>query len=169
METYCGRGIYGPTLSKIQTMKQKVALYGISLMIMTSLHHAYGAWLYGTPWRLQILAFSLPVIILNWIYVKQTRYSKALYYLFCTANLVLSIWFIGLYEGVYNHLFKNLLFFAGVNGQTMASLFPPPMYEMPNDFLFELTGVLQAFIVVPLGYYFIVMLASQRMKRQNGH
>ncbi len=59
---------------------------------------------------------------------------------------MLSIWFIGLYEGVYNHLFKNLLFFAGVNGQTMASLFPPPMYEMPNDFLFELTGVLQALL-----------------------
>jgi hypothetical protein len=29
-------------------------------------------------------------------------------------------------------------------------LFPPPTYETPNNLVFEVTGVLQAFIVFPL-------------------
>ena len=150
-------------------MIRKVALYGTSLMIMTSLHHMYGAFHYDTPWRLHMLFFSLPVVLLNWLAIKWPSRSRLLYPAFCLANFILSIWFVGLYEGVYNHLAKNLLFFSGINAQIMASLFPPPMYEMPNDFFFEFTGILQALLVFPLGYYFIVMVAGNRARKQPGN
>src|SRR3546814_15643418 len=47
--------------------------------------------------------------------------------------LVPSIALIGVYEGIYNHLLKNILFFSGADRSLIASLFPAPKYEMPND------------------------------------
>jgi peroxiredoxin len=49
---------------------------------------------------------------------------------------------IGLYEGGYNHVLKNLTYFIGGEAQARA-LFPPPLYEMPRDVFFEATGVAQ--------------------------
>jgi hypothetical protein len=42
----------------------------------------------------------------------------------------------------------------------MLVLFPPPKYEMPNDFFFEFTGVLQAVLVVPIGVYLFRAISS---------
>jgi hypothetical protein len=55
---------------------------------------------------------------------------------------------IGGFEGFYNHVVKNALYFGGLPEAWMRSLFPPPTYEMPNDLWFEATGILQ---VVPAG------------------
>jgi hypothetical protein len=60
---------------------------------------------------------------------------------------------IGMFEGVYNHLLKDVLFFSGIEMETLLALFPPPTYEMPNNFFFEFTGVLQAVLVIPIGFY----------------
>jgi hypothetical protein len=35
----------------------------------------------------------------------------------------------------------------------MQKLFPPPMYEMPNNLFFEITGVLTFFTAVVAGYF----------------
>lgn len=45
-------------------------------------------------------------------------------------------------EGLYNHVVKNALYWIGLPGP-WTRLFPPPTYEMPNDLLFEVTGILQ--------------------------
>jgi hypothetical protein len=67
---------------------------------------------------------------------------------------------IGLYEGMFNHLMKNLLYFLGLDRDTLLQLFPPPTYVMPNDFWFELTGIAQALITVPLIYFSIKMVKA---------
>lgn len=54
---------------------------------------------------------------------------------------------IGVFEGGYNHLLKNALYFGGLSRDAFARLFPAPTYAPPSDWLFELTGVLQ----FPLG------------------
>src|SRR5688572_13903588 len=46
-------------------------------------------------------------------------------------------------EGLYNHVIKNLVYFGGASEPLMVRLFPPPVYEMPDDVLFEITGMLQ--------------------------
>jgi peroxiredoxin len=56
---------------------------------------------------------------------------------------------IGVFEGVYNHLAKNVLFFAGLPHHTLLSLFPPPTYELPNDFVFEVSGIAQ---IIPAAF-----------------
>lgn len=43
----------------------KVTRYSIALMAITSIHHAYGAYIYHTPWRLHVLMLSIPVIVLT--------------------------------------------------------------------------------------------------------
>ncbi|MBO9201549.1 MULTISPECIES: hypothetical protein [Niastella] len=127
----------------------------ISIYILTALHHAYGAWLYKTPWRLHILYHGLLLLLITgaFLLLYEWRKKKVFLYLYLAAAGLFFGGFIGVYEGIYNHLLKNILFFTGLSTANMHWLFPPSLYEMPNDWLFEITGVLQAlFGLVQLHY-----------------
>ncbi len=146
-----------------QTQVSKMAWHSIALMSLTSIHHVYGAIIYSTPWRLHILMLSIPVTALTlllklYFFKKKGKYRWAFKSAFLFVTLVPSIGMIGVYEGLYNHVLKNILFFSGASQETLQSMFPAPMYEMPNDFIFEVTGVMQGLIVVPM----IVLLMKQR-------
>ena len=143
----------------------KLGWYSIALMALTTIHHIYGSVIYNTPWRLHVLFISIPVmvltLILQWRLVKNgsTR-SGLLFWLFIFLTLLPSMGMIGVVEGLYNHVLKNLLFFGGLNTAGLQRLFPAPTYEMPNDFLFEATGILQGFIVIPMVVYSTKLLRS---------
>lgn len=146
-----------------QTQVSKMAWHSIALMSLTSIHHVYGAIIYSTPWRLHILMLSIPVTALTlllklYFFKKKGKYRWVFKSAFLFITLVPSIGMIGVYEGLYNHVLKNILFFSGASQETLQSMFPAPMYEMPNDFIFEVTGVMQGLIVVPM----IVLLMKQR-------
>ena len=133
----------------------KVSLYSNALMTVTSIHHVYGAVVYNTPWRLHILIVSIPVIIftlaVSYFLTKREFPGKNLLLMFYwSIILIFSVILIGGYEGVYNHALKNVFFFSGAHETILDKMFPPSMYVMPNNFLFELTGVMQAVIFVPL-------------------
>ena len=55
---------------------------------------------------------------------------------------------IGFFEGGYNHVLKDALYFGGASSELMQSLFPTPAYEMPDSLFFELTGVGQLLLAV---------------------
>lgn len=149
-------------------MKQEVTTVSrlsVALMVLTSIHHAYGAMIYNTPWRLHILMISVPVIIFTgifyyWFLKKGIRTRSVFFGVYLVLTLVASVALIGLFEGVYNHLLKNALFYTGVSHQTLIYLFPPPTYEMPNDFWFEFTGVLQGIVAIPLTVSFIRLIRN---------
>ena len=133
----------------------KVSLYSNALMVVTSVHHVYGAVIYNTPWRLHILMVSIPVIVFtvignNFLIKHEFSWKNLLLLLYWSIILIFSVILIGGYEGVYNHALKNIFYFFGANETILARLFPPSVYVMPNNFLFELTGVMQAVIFVPL-------------------
>lgn len=141
----------------------KVNLYSNVLMILTSIHHIYGAVHYATPWRLHVLLLSIPMIIFSVITTRflvqeNVNWKKLLTWFYATIILIFSIILIGGYEGVYNHALKNVLFFSGTGEATLNEMFPPPKYVMPNDFLVEFTGVAQAIIWVPLLLAFLRLL-----------
>lgn len=141
---------------------KKVMVYNVLLMTITSLHHVYGAWRYETPWRLHVLMLSIPVIVvvgLLYRFIKKEGSPKFLFWIFWVITLLPSVLLIGMYEGAYNHLFKNIVYFAGAGRSTLDSLFQPGLYEMPNDFIFEFTGILQAVVLVPLIVYFVRLTA----------
>ena len=138
-----------------QLQVSRIAWYSVALAILTTIHHVYGAVLYNTPWRLHILMMSIPVIILTLILERQLRKkevsSKCIrFWLFYFITLVPSLGLIGVFEGIYNHLLKNIMYFGGAGDGLLQTLFPAPTYEMPNDLLFEITGVMQGVIAIVL-------------------
>jgi hypothetical protein len=74
-------------------------------------------------------------------------------WVFTVDTLVIHIAGYGLFEGGYNHVLKDLLYFGGASPELMHRLFPPPAYELPNDVFFEVTGVLQVVPAVIAAYY----------------
>ena len=147
----------------------KINLYSNAMMIATSIHHIYGAVIYHTPWRLHVLIVSMPMIIVSIIASRlliwrNLSWKTSLLWSYRSIVLIFSVILIGGFEGVYNHLLKNIFFFSGVNKPTLIQMFPPPTYVMPNDVLFEITGVLQAFIFVPLLLIFLRFLKRKRME-----
>lgn len=122
----------------------------LATLALTAAHHIYGGIVYATHWRLHgafvALAYAGLLYALARVYAR--RRSRAMGYLLLVLVVVMPIATVGVFEGVYNHLAKNVLYLAGVSHDVLLRLFPPPMYEPPNDALFEISGVLQ--IVPPV-------------------
>lgn len=133
--------------------QQKVTLYSVLLMTLTSVHHAYGAFVYHTPWRLHVLFLSVPVIILTLILNRITNNTWVLW-VYRLLTLIIPIILIGIFEGLYNHVLKNILFFSGLSQNNMEMLYPSGTYEMPDNWFFEITGMLQGVIGIVLIIYF---------------
>jgi ABC-type proline/glycine betaine transport system permease subunit len=144
--------------------QQKVTLFSVLLMILTSIHHVYGAIAYSTPWRLHVLFFSVPVIILTLVLdrlLASTRNNHWVFRLYWVLTLVASIIVIGLFEGLYNHVLKNILFVIRFPENDMEKLYPHGIYEMPDNLFFEITGILQGVIAIVLIAYFIRLIRNR--------
>jgi hypothetical protein len=143
----------------------KVSRYSNLLMVITLLHHFYGAVIYHTPWRNHVLFVSIPIIgitilLKNYLSKHQFDVKSFWFWLFWIIILIPSLALIGMFEGVYNHILKNIMFFGGASNALLTQLFPPPKYEMPDDFIFELTGILQGILVAPIAFYLIQLAKS---------
>lgn len=120
------------------SLRSRVVWSALAVLLLTDLHHAYGAYVYHTPWRNHVVVLSLPAMaIILW-----SRSRSML----VAVTLVVPLLGIGAFEGFYNHLVKDVLYFGGASQALMTRLYPPPTYEMPSDAFFESTGVLQAFL-----------------------
>ena len=129
-----------------------VSRQSLAVLLLTSVHHAYGAYVYSTPWRYHVVpvAGATALVLLGARAELRAHPSgprgRIARWLFGLTALAVPVLLIGAFEGLYNHVVKDVLYFAGLPAERMARLFPPPKYEMPDDALFEITGVLQ---VVP--------------------
>jgi hypothetical protein len=137
------------------------------VLVITSIHHAYGAYVYNTPWRYHavLVAGATAPLIFGALAVVRSRPSGLLRVLaqglFILATLGVAVLMIGMFEGLYNHVVKNLLYFGGASSALMTRLFPAPTYELPNDAFFEITGILQ---VVPaaLAAWYLYRMTQRR-------
>ncbi len=133
----------------------KTLLSAISLLVLTIIHHIYGAAIYATPWRHHVALIALPVILILIFTYGIYRWNPSSFvsrismWIFIALTFLIPVGWIGLFEGGYNHVIKNALFFAKVPQSILEQLFPPPTYELPNDLWFEITGSLQFFV----GFY----------------
>jgi hypothetical protein len=122
------------------------ARHALAALLLTSIHHAYGAYVYDTPWRYHVLQISIPaaVVILWSLALLRRQPGVIARAVFVLTILTVPVLTFGVFEGFYNHVLKNALYFGGASPALMARLFPPPTYELPNDVFFEFTGMLQA-------------------------
>lgn len=132
---------------------KKILFYSNAILLLTSIHHIYGAILYQTPERLHILYMSIPLIGFNAYMHYSANERRTIKIIHAILTILFPVVLIGVFEGIYNHALKNILFFIGTPKEIMIQMFPPPVYVMPNDFWFEFTGVLQAILVLPALYY----------------
>src|SRR5215213_5479830 len=155
--------------SDLLRAERRAFLAGAAVLVLTSVHHAYGAVRYGTPWRYHavLVGAAALAVMLGALAVSRARPAsaagRAAWWTFVGVNAAVCVLLFGGFEGLYNHVAKVALYLSGLPADRMRVLFPPPMYEMPNDAFFELTGILQ---VVPAGAaaYYLAVLAIQRMR-----
>ncbi len=135
-----------------------------AVLLLTSVHHVYGAYAYNTPWRLHMVVISaLTAAGIAGLLAVLRRHSNdrlgaIVFWAYVAVTLAIPVGPIGIYEGLYNHGAKNVLYFSGTPTDTMLRLFPPPTYELPNDLFFEVTGVLQIVPAIAAGYYLFRLL-----------
>jgi len=140
----------------------KTLLASASVLILTIVHHVYGAIIYETPSRLHISWFAIPALLATILFyslhvrnIFSPLISKLSLWLFILIVLLIPVGAFGLIEGGFNHLIKNILYFGGASEELLDQLYSAPIYEMPNDFWFESTGILQFFVGISSGYYLL--------------
>lgn len=138
---------------------KRTTYFSLLLLALTCLHHFYGAIVYHSHWRMHVVLIALPVMaLIAWL---QYAYghgrfanSRSLLLIYLLVTALFPIALIGVYEGVYNHLCKNIVYLFTGNNAFFNMLYPPPVYEAPGNRWFEITGVLQALLAAPLLLYF---------------
>ena len=138
----------------------------LATLALTAAHHVYGGVIYATPWRIHgaavAVALGLVLYAIARVYARTGR--AAVGYVLAALVLAMPVLATGLFEGVYNHLAKNALYFAGASHDVLVRLFPPPTYELPDDILFEVSGVAQilpAVFAALAAYRFVRALRGQ--------
>ena len=132
-----------------QELSSRVASFAFAVLLLTTVHHVYGAYVYHTPWRLHaafVSGFAAAAIMGSLLVLRRQTSEvtrRIAFRLFAAVTLAIPVLLIGLFEGGYNHVLKDALYFSGAPLSLMTRLFPAPTYEMPNNVFFEVTGVMQ--------------------------
>lgn len=127
--------------------------------VLTILHFLHGVRIYDDPGRLHVVVpalVSLVIVaalsgVLLWRPRKLTLIPLAL------ATMFPSVAMFGIFHGLYGHVLKLILFFAGASKTTLERLFMSPDYVLPDNFVFELGGVL-TFVAGAVVFYWLVRL-----------
>jgi hypothetical protein len=151
----------------------KAGIGSAIVLILTSIHHIYGAIVYNTPWRFHVVhpaaLTTLIIAALLFLSYKRSRtiVGQIAFYLAISIILIVPVSFFGIFEGGYNHVLKNVFYFSGAGEPLMQKLFPPPTYELPNDLFFEITGILTFVAGVAAAYFAYRLLSIWREIRQD--
>lgn len=126
------------------------------LFTMTFVYHLYGGLRYHSPNRIKltvVFAAAFALTILLYQLGAQQAWALWSYRILVMLGWVLML---GLFEGGYSHLLKVVLWLAKVKPARLEKLFPPEEYVLPNDILFETTGILTFVLGVWVGVQMLV-------------
>jgi hypothetical protein len=157
-----------------QQAERRALAWGAAVGALTSVHHVYGAIVYDTIWRLHAVALSAAALLVMLAALAISRRFRELalgrvaWWLFWAVNAVVFGLGVGGFEGVYNHVLKNVLWLGGLPLPDLRVLFPAPTYEMPNDIFFEFTGVAQVIPAALAARWLAVLLAERFGRRRSG-
>ena len=135
-------------MNSIPKSTKRVSLSILLVYLTTSIHHVYGAWLYNTPWRNHIAYQGFTWLMISYFILLFTLkwYRSWIKWLFVLFAGFFFVGAIGLYEGFYNHILKNVCYYLSMREEVLLRMYPPPKYELPNDLLFEVSGILTFFV-----------------------
>jgi Ca2+/Na+ antiporter len=151
-------------------LAQRALMSSVGVFVLTSIHHGYGAYLYRTPWRLHaaIVSGGATMLMAGLLMLFRSRHMGTVArWCFVILGLLVPFVAFGIFEGGYNHTVKDVLYFSNASPQLIRRLFPPGLYELPNDMFFEVTGVLQIIPGVLTGYYLFELARNIRNAHSN--
>lgn len=135
------------TTTSEQLIKQ-VGLAFTAQVALTSIHHVYGGLAYDSTFRpsMPIIAVIELAIVLSLLFwYGQSRSGIALGLFTLVAALVGVAQ--GLFHTLFGHIYKDILFIAGITTESVRNYFlpvtPNDFIYPPNDLFFEVTGVLE--------------------------
>jgi hypothetical protein len=141
--------------------------WSVYVLVLTVIHHAYGAYLFRYAFMLHVTVIAIPVgalIVGFGAYARRAASRPAASIASATALILMvgiSILAIGFYEGGYNHLLPNIQYALGIRPTLRAGL-----YEPPDDLIFQANGVAQFFVALVALYFTITMFRSARQPRE---
>jgi hypothetical protein len=111
---------------------------------LTIAHFAHGAHVYEDPSRYHVVAPALAALLASLLVggAYARRPSRLLLWGLVSIVGVPFVGAFGLYHGGVNHVAKLLFYAAGVSPERLEEMFDSPDFAIPNDAVFELTGVL---------------------------
>jgi hypothetical protein len=149
--------------NKLRSNRQSKLLstYLVLIWVTTLVHHIYGALIYNSVWRIYFPLFVFPVILiltlfLQYLFLSKKRKSfKITFILFVAFFWIL---LVGIIEGGYGHLLKNILNWLAYPKAKLETMFPPEFgnqsfFEQPNDWFFEISGISQLILGIFILYY----------------
>lgn len=137
----------------------------IAQTVTTSIHHVYGGLAYDSIVRLSmpILSAIELAIVLGLLTRYQRTHSRTVLILFSVVAGLVGV-VQGLFHALYGHLYKDLLFIAGVPADSVRNYFfpllPNDFIYPPNNLFFELTGLLEL-VTIGLIIFFLYRLIRE--------
>src|SRR5260370_30047374 len=103
-----------------------IAVSIVAEYMSTIAHHVYGAIVYGTPERLIIAAIFTGAFAVTALLLILYRRRASQFQLGVLGLVVGFVWVgaLGLFEGGYNHAYKDMLFVAGLPPDTVIRFHP---------------------------------------------
>lgn len=153
-------------MSIFRSPDARVVAVALLALGLTTIHHVYGAGLYETPWRAQVgyYAGGIGTTILALSFgaraFRRNLFGRLMLWLNTGIIVIVPATAIGVMEGGYNHLLKTIVYFVG-GAEHYRQLFPAPPYEVPSDWFFEVTGILQ----FPVGVWAGILALSLVLPR----
>jgi len=151
----------------------RIHLASIAVLLTTIVHHIYGGIIYNTPERFDVVFIAAPAIVIQIIALvvykknREATVGKIASGFFFLVSLGIAIVLFGIVEGGYNHLVKIVLYFGGASPALLDRLYSSPIYVMPDDFIFEVTGVAQFFIGAYVAFSVAKLWKEYRVERRN--
>jgi hypothetical protein len=142
---------------------RRVCLAAAAQAGLTIAHFAHGAQVYEDPSRTHVVApaligLALSLLVAGLYARRPSRAARAA--LVAVVGLPFVAMF-GLYHGGWNHVSKLLAAAAGLSPERLESIFDSPDFALPNDIVFELTGV-ATFVVGLVIAFLLVRLVRRR-------
>jgi hypothetical protein len=135
------------------SLHRRAGIAALAVLAMTAVHHVYGAVIYDTPFRLHIVFVAVPVALFIAFALRLgaaragTKQGRLATWAAVAVILVFAVAAIGVFEGGYNHFVKNIAYLGGgeaaVRVMMPSWLYDPAAVEIPNDIVFEATGIAQ--------------------------
>jgi len=130
-------------------------------------HFGYGAHIYDDPSRLHVVGPAVGFLLLAGVLAAIYLWRPCWWTLAPLLLEIVGVYIVlfGGYHGAFNHALKDILFFTGTSAERLAEIFDSPDFTVPNNFLYELTGLATPIVAAFVGYYAVRLVRAFKKGR----